>query len=260
VKSAAGETVRRLSVNVRGVLGDRRWAAMDADGMVVSAKHPARGGRLLQVSAGHEDATGEVTVRVPGGRDLRASDPEAGTVLSEWLGHPVTLTDEVPDSLRLHRLWPREPGMLPDWAADARPDQDTITDVAGARAGRFVDYGAVHLITTGALRALEGQRSGPVPPLRFRPNLILDLPADPDLGQVLHIGEVTLRIDLPTPRCIMPSLSQPGGVDVDTELLGVLARHHRHPVAGLGRAAVFGRYASVETVGEIEVGARVQVG
>lgn len=260
LKSGAPEKVQRLSVTPQGILGDRTWAVLDADGMVVSAKHPSRGGRLLRVSATHDDASGEVTLRVPGRPDFGASDPEVVGAVSEWLGHPVTLTDLVPPGLRLHRLWPEEPGMLPEWAADARPGQAVVTEVAGARARRFVDFGAVHLVTTGALRALEGQRCRPVSPLRFRPNLILDLPEDPEPGRLLHIGDATLRVDLATPRCIVPSLSQPGGIDADPDLLRILARRHRQPVAQLGRAAVFGRYASVLAPGRIEVGGRVRLG
>jgi uncharacterized protein YcbX len=259
LKSAAREEVQRLSVTPQGgIVGDRTWAVMDADGLVVSAKHPSRGGRLLQVTATHDDASCEVSVCVPGRPQLRATHPDAAGAVSEWLGHPVTLTDVVPPDLRLHRLWPKEAGMLPEWAADARPGQDVVTEVSGARARRFVDLGAVHLVTTGALRCLEEQRSGPVSPLRFRPNLVLDLPEDPEPGQVLQIGEVMLRVDLPTPRCIVPSLRQHGSVDPDPDLLGVLAHHHRQPVAQRGKAAVFGRYASVLAPGRIEVGAGVR--
>lgn len=260
VKSAAREAVSRLRVTRNGVHGDRCWAVVDADGMVVSSKHPGRGGRLLRVAASYEDATGGVTVRVPGRGDLSASDPEAGVAVSDWLGHPVTFTDQVPDRLQLRRLWPQEAGMLPEWATDARPGQSAVTDIAGARERRFVDFGAVHVVTTGALRRLEDQRGAPVPPLRFRPNLVLDLADDPEPGQILQVGGATLRVDLPTPRCIVPSLQQPGADDPDARLLGVLARHHRRRVGGLGRAAVFGCYASVEEPGDVAVGDEVLAG
>jgi uncharacterized protein len=84
------------------------------------------------------------------------------------------------------------------------------------------------------------------------------LPGDPEPGTVLQIGEATLRVDLPTPRCIVPSLPQPGVAEPDTRLLSVLARHHRQPVPGFGRAAVLGCYANVEQPGAILVGAKVR--
>ena len=258
VKSAAREAVDRLTVTKDGVVGDRRWAVLDGDGMVVSATHPARGGRLLQVMASFEDRTGDVTVHAPGQPGFLACDASASGAVSDWLGHPVTLTDQVPERLRLHRLWPRERGMIPDWADMAQPGESAVTGVAGSRERRFVDYGAVHLVTTGALRRLQEQRAMPVQPLRFRPNLLLDLPEDPEPGQALHIGESTLRVDLPTPRCIVPSLGQPGADDPDPGVLRILARDHRRPVSGLGRAAVFGCYASVQEPGHIAVGDKVR--
>jgi MOSC domain-containing protein len=227
VKSAAGEAVGRVTAVSGGVLGDRRWAVMDGDGTVVSAKHPA--GSTAAVAA-----------------------------LSQWLGRPVTLADTVPDGLRLHRLWPADQGMVPDWE-EARPGQEAVTRVNGAAGRRFVDYGAVHLVTTGALARLARAHGCPVAPVRFRPNLLLDLPADPVPGDVLTVGEATLRIDLPTPRCIIPSLPQPGAGQPDTRLLSTLARHHREQVPGYGRAAVFGCYAVIEEPGSIESGAAAAI-
>lgn len=260
VKSAAPEAAGQLTLTSDGVLGDRLWAVIDAeDGTVVSAKHPARGGRLLQVAAAYHEQTGEVTVLVAGHGGHPAGSAAAATAVSEWLGRPVTLTDIVPDGLRLHRLWPEDPGLVPEWEQGARPGAEAVTEVAGARRRRFADYGPVHLLTTGELARLEQERGHPVPPLRFRPNLLLDLPAAPAPGTVLRIGEVTLRVDLPTPRCVIPSLPQPGAAGVDPGLLGSLARHHRQLVPGYGRAAVLGCYADVEQPGLVAAGAGVRV-
>jgi MOSC domain-containing protein len=259
VKSAAGEAVGRLTAVSGGVLGDRRWAVMDGDGTVVSAKHPARGGRLLQVATAYDDDTSQVRVLVPGHPAHPAGSTAAAAALSRWLGRPVTLADTVPDGLRLHRLWPADQGMVPDWEAGVRPGQEAVTRVNGAAGRRFVDYGAVHLVTTGALDRLARVHGCTVPAVRFRPNLLLDLPADPAPGDVLTVGEATLRVDLPTPRCIVPSLPQPGAGQPDTRLLSTLARHHREQVPGYGRAAVFGCYAVIEVPGRIKSGAAVAI-
>jgi uncharacterized protein YcbX len=259
VKSAAHEAAGQLTVTGEGVLGDRRWAVMDEDGTVVSAKHPARGGRLLAVTAAYDDETGAVTVTVPGHAAHRAGSPGANTALSQWLGRRVRLTDTVTGGLRLHRLYPQDAGMVPDWHPDARTGQEAVTDVTGAAWGRFVDYGPVHLVTAGALARLEHEGGRPVQPLRFRPNLLLGLPGDPAPGSVLQAGEVILRVDLPTPRCIIPSLPHPGAAEPDPGLLSVLARHHRQPIPGRGRAAVLGCYANVEKPGRIAVGDEIRV-
>lgn len=112
-------------------------------------------------------------------------------------------------------------------------------------------------MTTGALRRLEEQQGQPVDPLRFRPNFVVDLPEDPPLGTVLRLGEVVLRVGLPTPRCVVPALRQPGLDDMPT-LLTTLAREYRQPVGALGRAACFGFYADIEAAGQIAVGAPVE--
>lgn len=253
VKSAAAEAVTQLALTTDGVVGDRLWAVLADDGTVVSAKHPSRGGRLLHVSASYDDETGAVTVSLPGGPAYSAGDPQLNTALSEWLGRPVAITDVVPSELALHRLWPREAGMLPEWA-DAQPGDQVLTQVAGAARGRFVDYGQLHLVTTGALARLETELGRPVQPLRFRPNLLIDLPDDPSPGDVVHIGDAELLIDLPTPRCVMPSLTQAGVAASEPDVLKILARHHRQPVADRGNAAVFGRYAIVRRAGRISKG------
>jgi uncharacterized protein YcbX len=126
-----------------------------------------------------------------------------------------------------------------------------LTEVAGAARGRFVDYGPLHVITTGRLARLEGELGHPANPVRFRPNLLLDLPADPPDGQRLRVGEVELQIDQPTSRCVIPSLPQAGIPDTDNDILKQLARHHREAVGERGMAAVFGCYANVLRPGTI---------
>lgn len=259
VKSAAAEAVERLTVTPDGVVGDRAWAAIAYDGTVVSAKHPRIGGRLLEVLASYDDTTGAVTVTVPGHPARRAGDDRFDEELTEWLGRSVKLTDVVPTKLQLHRLWPHDAGMIPEWITSAHPDEEVLTDVAGAARGRFVDYGRLHLVTTGELAKLEAEVGRPVNPVRFRPNVLLDLPEDPLPGQRLRVGEVSLTIDQPTSRCVVPSLPQAGVTGLDPEILTQLARHHRKAVGERGKAALFGCYADVARPGVINRGDEVRL-
>lgn len=238
-----------------GLEGDRSWGALRPDGTVASAKSPARGGRLLHAHARQErDA---VWLDLPQGGTFQAGTAACDAALSSFLGEAVVLSREVPLGLRLHRLWPVAPGMVPDWQP-ALPGSEAATPVAGAAGGSFRDFGAVHVLTTGALARLEAQHGQPVDPLRFRPNLVVDLPEDPPHGTVLRFAEVLLRVSLPTPRCVVPALGQPG-LDDMPGLLSTLAREYRQPVGALGRAACFGFYVDVEASGEIAVGATVEV-
>jgi uncharacterized protein YcbX len=256
LKSAQGESLDEAGVEPGGLAGDRSWACLDAhDGTVVSAKHPRRWGRLLGVRA---SLTADRVILDIAGRAHRAGTAEADAALSAHLGREVRLTRVVPDDARLHRTQPAEAGMVPEWMASA-PGEDLVTAVAGARpGGRFVDYGPVHLVTTGALAGLAERlgRAG-VPVARFRPNLVIDAARDPEPGQELRLGDVVLRVLLPTPRCAVPGLDPVTGA-TDRELLGTLARDYRVPVGGLGRAACFGAYAEVVRPGLVRVGQRAR--
>jgi len=255
LKSARGEQLRAVRVDVEGVRGDRGWACLDeADGTVGSAKHPDRWGRLLGVTAQVDEHSSEVVVQVQGRRAVAGSE-QADALLSEYLGRPVRLTRSVPDQARLHRRLPEEQGLVPDWMTGAVPGQELVTEVSGARpGGRFVDFGSVHLLTTGALAELAGQLGrASVDASRFRPNVVLGASHDPVPGQELRIGGVVLRVVLPTPRCIVPGL-QDQEAAVDRQLLTALARHHRTGVGDLGRAACFGVYAEVLRPGQLTLG------
>ncbi|MDI1462626.1 MOSC domain-containing protein [Catellatospora sp. KI3] len=257
VKSAWGESLAEGEVEPGGLRADRRWACLDqADGTVVSLKHPRRWSGMLAVRAAVA-ADGRTVVRVAG-QDHLAGTAGADRALSECLGRPVRLSRELPADARLHRLLPDEAGMVPDWlAADA--GQELVTGVAGGSDGRFVDFGAVHLVTTGALARLAAEVGHGVDPLRFRPNVVLDAPADPEPGTELRAGEVVLRVRFATPRCVVPAVDAAGG-PVDRALLAALARHHRAELPGIGRAACFGVYADVVVPGRIGVGQRLSAG
>jgi uncharacterized protein YcbX len=270
LKSAAGETVERLRFTADGPELDRGWACVTADGIVVSAKQPRRWGRLLQVRAtvDDRDASGPVVLlHVPGCAPVRAGECLADETLSDWLGAPVRVTSSVPPQPWLHRLWPTQPGLRPAWVQDADAGVEDTAAIDGARpGGRFVDFGAVHVVTTGELQAL-GRAMG-VDPLgrpqdvnvrRFRPNLVLDLDRELAPGEVVQVGpHVSLRILIPTPRCGVPAVAQEE-FPAAPAVLRVLGRSRRE-LPGYGRASCLGSYAEVVTAGQVRVGDEVVVG
>ncbi|MEU0562722.1 MOSC domain-containing protein [Dactylosporangium sp. NPDC006015] len=244
MKSAGGERVGAVEVGAHGMVGDRRWACVDRDGVVVSAKQPRLWGRLLQVRA----AGGRVYL--PGGESAVLNEA-AGGLLSAWLGRAVTVTDVVPEGAVLRRYWPQERDMIPSWAAAGGATGGTEV-LSGIGSGRFHDFGAVHAVTTGALRRLAEVHGSVVDHRRFRPNLVLDLPEDPAPGEAVTIGGVRLRVQLPTPRCVVPALDPEAPGSLDRGVLRTLAGHYRTAVGQLGTAACFGWYATVEQTGRIE--------
>ncbi len=281
VKSALGEQLDEVDVDADGVRGDRAWACLDGSsgaGQVASAKHPRRWGRLLAVRASlpsddtapllsiHDSVVSDVdsvvstrdggwSISDGGWVTVRAGTAEADAVLSRYLGRAVHLSRTVPPGATLRRVLPDEVGLVPQWLAGAEPGQELVTAIAGARpGGRFLDFGSVHLVSTGALAALGRQVAGPdgepVAAQRFRPNVVLDLGSDPAPGTVLRLGEVLLRVSVPAPRCAVPGLAQ-GDLPADRSVLATLARYHRVVVPGYGRAACFGVYAEVLVPGRL---------
>jgi uncharacterized protein YcbX len=260
LKSARGERLPHADVTAGGVIGDRVWAAVDQDGQVVSAKHPARGARLLQVRSHYRNGSGDTVVRLPGGPPVIAGTAEADDVLSAWLGRPVCLTNEASADATLRRWWPAQADLVPEWEAGAVPGTDATTAMAGpALRGSLVDYGAIHVIFTTDLRQLAAAVGHDVDPARFRPNLVVaGGPEFPDADH-LRIGELTVQVELPTPRCALPGLSPQDG-SLDPALLLALARHDRRPVGRLGSAACFGVYVTAEAGGVLKVGDSVSIG
>ena len=143
-------------------------------------------------------------------------------------------------------------------AAGTGAGDEDITTVSGAApGGRFVDFGAVHLVTTRALAELEAD-GGPADVRRLRPNLVLAVDREPVPGDRIRVGpEVTLRVLVPTPRCALPGAAQPG-LPSSPGLLRAIGRR-RVEIPGLGRAACFGSYAQVLAPGTVTVGDLAEV-
>jgi uncharacterized protein len=252
VKSAQGESLAELAFDLDGPRLDRSWACLDAEGIVVSAKQPRRWGRLLEVHAWAVDEA-TVIVQVPGCAPMTAGTAEADETLSRWLGAPVHLSRTVPARPQVHRLFPRESGMRPSWASEL--PEDTVTALKSG--ARFVDFGAVHVVTVGDLEALRAEGAGDAEARRFRPNLVLSIDRL-EAGHVIRFdGGVELQVTLPTPRCAVPGVAQPG-VTASTDVLRAVGRR-RTEIPGFGTAACFGVYADVRAPGLVRQGERARL-
>lgn len=222
VKSMLGEELRDAELTDTGLVGDRRYALIDErTGRVATAKNPPKWRGLLKIQIGYDHASGRLTMTLPDGTVIRGDHPARDELLSRALGRPVRLTD---------------------------------------RTTPFMDYGAVHLVTTATLDALTAD------PRRFRPNIVLRMHepkpfAENDWpGKTLRVGEqAALRVIVPTPRCAVPTLAQGSGLPDDGEVLRKAARLNRVPVLNLGPRTCVGAYASVHIGGTLRLGDRVMV-
>lgn len=230
VKSMLGEELGAADVTGRGLAGDRGWAVRDPDGKFGSGKNTRRFRRMPGLFAfrAYRPAAGgderAPLVELPDGRRFAADDPAAHRAVSEVLGRPVTLTPEA--EIPHH------------------------------------DEGPVSLIATASLRTLTGlsgaePESAGIDPLRFRANLLLDVPEDhpggagsgfPEddwAGRRLRIGDaVVLRVVRPLTRCVMIDMAQ-GRAVARNDLLKALSTHH---------AMTFGVFATVEVPGRVSTG------
>ena len=174
VKSLTGERVEQLTVEERGVVGDRLWAVTDPDGKLGSGKSSRRFRRmdgLLQLRARYDDDVPVLTF--PDGTTLRGDDEGVHAALSAHVGRAVRLARE-------------------------------------AEVSHF-DEGPMHLVSTRSLEVVGEIHGGPVDSRRLRPNIVVRTAAGapPESeweGQRITVGEVVLDVLHAMPRCVMLDL------------------------------------------------------
>ena len=243
VKSMRGERVDQVRLEETGLVGDRRYGILDPRrGTILSAK---REGGLLEAQA--LMAGDELTIRLPTGETVFGLGPTVDRALSDWLGRPVHLVEA---------------------SAHGRATYENISDfeddgseptTSECPPGSFVDACPVHLVTTASLEAVATERPDLAWDLpRFRPNIVVEVGAHEGEGTVelgwaghrVELGSAEIDVWLGCPRCVVPTRSQPGGLERQLDIL-------RHLKAG--HDSLLGVLAGVSRPGEVVVGDRVSV-
>ena len=217
VKSMGGERLDRADCDRRGVEGDRWWAVVGADGKLGSGKTTRRFRRmpgLLHMTAATGD--GVPAVLFPDGRRGPVDDPATAGWVAEVVGEAVDLRPE---------------GAVPHF-----------------------DDSPLHLVTTAEMAGLHQEMAGLHEDLngaarierrRFRPNLVVDAPDSLRPGARYAVGDqLVIAVGIPTERCVMTTMTQPG-LDFAPGILKHLERRH---------GGCFGLYASIENPGPVTVG------
>ena len=123
--------------------------------------------------------------------------------------------------------------------------------------GTYFDAFPLHILTTASLSMLA-QRNPTArwDARRFRPNFVIETGAGLQglvenewLGRSVRIGALTIHCPLPTPRCVMTTLAQPG-IEKDPSVLRTIVRDADQNV---------GVYATITTPGQVKVGDTVEV-
>jgi uncharacterized protein YcbX len=272
VKSMQGEQVSSLYIGPGGIAGDRAFALIEvATGRVASAHHPGKWGRLLQCRArwqGDAATGGVVVVTLPDG----AEEPVGESLerrLCALLGREVRFIREAPEGGRYEIVHPDVDGAAPEsfirrTLAAAGMRDGRVGHLAlglAAPRGALVDVAPVHVITSSSLSALAAA-GGDADLRRFRPNIVIradgERYAEASLvGARLEVGAAALRVLMPTPRCVITTLAQAGGVSADKAPLALLARDNRLRI-GDGKWACLGVYAGVDAAAEVAVGEAVR--
>ena len=268
VKSMRGEELPNAELTEYGVLGDRAYALIDgADGKVATAKNPGKWPTLFGFLATfidqpkHGAARPAVRITLPDGSIVISTARECSQVLSKILNRAVTLA--AAERGRVSGLHSSLPASWIGKAEEYWPDidgldhRDTVTDFT-LPTGTFFDGATVHLLTTATLTRLrDGYPQGRFEVPRFRPNIVVEMPAGEKgfveqtwIGHTLAIGkEVRLKLTGPCGRCVMTTLAQ-GDLPKDSGILRTAVQLTQGHV---------GVYAAVVQGGTITRGDRVRM-
>ena len=250
VKSMRGVEVSSLELDEKGVVGDRRWMVIDAEGRFVTQRtvtaltqvQPALlpgglrlddGGRTLEVPLPPLEAPRrQVTVWRDTFPALDAGE-EAAAWLSARLGFACRLVA---------------------FANDVRREVD-VTYAKDAQT-TFTDAYPLLIVNEASLDALNARLPAPIPMARFRPNLVVraGTPWAEDGWKKLVIDGVKLDGVKPCARCVAITTDQRSGERPQGALpLTALTELHSMP----GRGAIFGMNLVHRSLGTLRVGAPV---
>ncbi len=259
VKSMSGEPLEAVFVSKRGLTGDRAYALVDeANRTVGSAKNAKRFGELLKWQV-RFFATPEpnapappVVMTLPDGRELVSSDSATASQLADMFGPHVSLVSSAPEGLMMQIAAGTLGGKF---AATTE-----IPVSGGAPPGTLFNYSPVHLITTSTLQKLQSAYpDGRFAIERFRPNFVVDceaagFPENAWVGRELAVGpEVRLRLTIPCPRCVVPTLPR-RDLPPDPEILRTIASENRIHLGDFGNLPCAGVYAEVVREGNVRRG------
>lgn len=278
VKSMQGETLLAAELSERGILGDRAYALTDVEtGKVVSAKSvklfPAmfgcRASFVEPPVPGAENPP--VVISLADGTSVRSDAADCDEVLSGFFGRKVVLSAAAPADFTIDQYHPdiedADPAGHRDTVVEAKLGAAFFADIgepSPVPAGAFFDLFPVSLVTSSTLGTL-----GDLAPnsrfdvRRFRMNLVVETETpgfveNDWVGRTVSIGGgATLRIVMPDPRCVMPTLSQGEDLPQDPDVLRTVIKSNRLELTEGARFPCVGVYAVAVSGGTIEPGAEV---
>jgi uncharacterized protein YcbX len=210
VKGMRLQRSTRIQLGRQGVTGDREFLIVDDDGkLLLTSRNPG----LLRIEPRWEPARNLLALRFPDGSVVQdAPGPEAAAVIRMYDGR------EIPGRVIPGPLSAALSGYL------GRP-----VHLVKRGAGHLgCDDRPVTLMSEASLHALAAEFRGTAPdPRRFRMTITVtgaDPWAEHDWsGQQVSVGDVTLRVLAPVPRCVVTTRNPESGA-TDARILHALAK------------------------------------
>ena len=254
LKSGAGLDLDASDVEPCGLRGDRRWMAVDGDGVCVTARERPQLVRVMALVTGtglrlQMDDREPLTVQYPDagsrasrvwiwGQECNALD--AGDAAARWM------SDALDKPVRLVAMDDRH---------KRRPDQDcTLPDDEVS----FADCYPVLAIGRRSLDDLNTRTPAPTSMRRFRPNFVVSggAPYEEDGWRRIRIGTVEFEGVENCERCELPTVDPETGLpDPKREPMRTLARYRRRATGGV----FLGQNLVPRGAGTVRVGDRVVV-
>lgn len=260
VKSMLGELCDAIEIDVGGVVGDRRYALIDAaSGKLASAKRPMPWRALLMIQARLVGDRVEMTLG--DGTQIDSNTENCDAALSAALGRAVTLIHRRDRAFSIDRA---DPDDVAEHGVDGDVSHIELTIGQAMEAGGFADFAPIHLLSTASL-ARVAEVAGSAETARFRANLLIDA-ADTTpfaenswIGRRIAVGDgLLLRVIEPTPRCAIPTLAH-GALPPNPKLTQLIGGLNKVAMTGMPPLACLGAYAQVEPPGAVAVGDRVRL-
>ena len=278
VKSMLGENLNEARLTERGIVGDRAYALVDEEtGKVVSAKSVKLFPDLFMCTAAFADTSAEgedaapVVITLPDGSTVRSDDPDCDEVLSRFFGRTVRLSTAAPEEFTIDQYHPdiedADPHGYRDTVVEARLGATFFKDIGApppVSESAFFDLFPVSVLTSSTLERLgELSPESLFDARRFRMNVIVETEQpgfieNDWIGSALSIeAGPQLRVAMPDPRCVMPTLAQGDDLPRDGDILRTIVRNNRLELADGARYPCAGVYAVVESPGMLKRGASV---
>lgn len=253
VKSCAGNDLHSALVEPRGLMHDRRWMLVDAEGRFLTGRQLPQ---LVMVRATPMEPD-RLRLDAPGMPAIDITPPvDAARIAATVWDSSVSAADGGPQAARWFSDYLGRPVRLVHADAAMQRALDPAYSLPGDEVS-FADGYPLLLLSRAAADELSARAGRELGWRRFRPNLLIDgVAAHAEDGwRRLRIGTVEFDVVKPCVRCVFTTIDPDRGVaESDGQPLTTLKSYRRGP-----KGITFGQNLIARGSGTIRVGDPVDV-